>query len=113
MADIAKLESELLSAVEKASDEAALETIRVSALGKSGSVSALLKTLGAMTPDERKSKGPAINGLKDTMLKAMRADRRDLSRRMRTMRRYLKDHDVERWAREFLADLDSRPEPAS
>jgi trehalose 6-phosphate synthase len=54
-----------------------------------------------------------INGLKDTMLKAMRADRRDLSRRMRTMRRYLKDHDVERWAREFLADLDSRPEPAS
>ncbi len=54
-----------------------------------------------------------INGLKDTMLKAMRADRRDLSRRMRTMRRYLRDHDVERWAREFLADLDSRPEPAS
>ena len=45
MAEIAQLETELLAAVEKASDEAALEAVRVSALGKSGSVSALLKTL--------------------------------------------------------------------
>src|SRR6187551_444024 len=73
VADIAKLESELLSSVEKASDEAALETIRVSALGKSGSVSALLKTLGAMTPDERKSKGQPTNGLKDKVTKAIAA----------------------------------------
>ncbi len=39
--------------------------MRVAALGKSGSVSALLKTLGTMTPDERKAQGPLINGLKD------------------------------------------------
>ena len=65
MSDIAKLESELLAAIGAAKDEAALEAVRVSALGKSGSVSALLKTLGGMTPDERKEKGPAINGLKD------------------------------------------------
>ena len=32
---------------------------------RSGSVTALLKTLGGMTPDERKVQGPAINGLKD------------------------------------------------
>jgi phenylalanyl-tRNA synthetase alpha chain len=73
VADIAKLESELLSGVERASDEAALEAVRVSALGKSGSVSALLKTLGAMTPDERKANGPLINGLKDKITQAITA----------------------------------------
>ena len=60
MTDIAKLESDLLAAVGSAKDETALEAVRVSALGKSGSISALLKTLGAMTPDERKVQGPAI-----------------------------------------------------
>ena len=41
MAEIAHLENELLGAVAGAADEAALETVRVSALGKNGSVSAL------------------------------------------------------------------------
>ena len=65
MNDIAQLEQELSAAIATASDEAALETVRVGALGKSGSVTALLKTLGGLTPDERKVQGPAINGLKD------------------------------------------------
>ncbi len=65
MTDINMLEKEILGAISSATDEAALETVRVAALGKSGSVSALLKTLGAMTPDERKAQGPLINGLKD------------------------------------------------
>jgi len=73
VADLAQLEKDLLNAVEGAADEAALETVRVSALGKNGSVSALLKTLGGMTPDERKSKGPAINGLKDKITQAIAA----------------------------------------
>ena len=68
-----KLETELLAAVASAKDEAALEAVRVAALGKSGSVSALLKTLGAMTPDERKTQGPAINGLKDRVTAAIAA----------------------------------------
>ena len=67
MSDIAQLESTILKDIAAASDEAALEAVRVAALGKSGSVSALLKTLGSMTPDERKAKGPAINGLKDAV----------------------------------------------
>ena len=65
MSDIEQLEQSILTDIAAAADEAALEAVRVAALGKSGSVSALLKTLGAMTPDERKAKGPAINGLKD------------------------------------------------
>ena len=47
----------------------------MSALGKSGSVSALLKTLGSMTPDERKAQGPLINGLKDRVTAAIAARR--------------------------------------
>ena len=44
-----------------------LEAVRVDALGKKGSVSALLATLGSMTPDERKVAGPKINGLKNSI----------------------------------------------
>ena len=73
MSDIAKLEKEILAGVAVAKDEAALEAVRISALGKSGSVSALLKTLGTMTPDERKVQGPAINGLKDRVASAIAA----------------------------------------
>ena len=73
MADTAQLEKDLLAAVAAANDEAALESLRVAALGKSGSITALLKTLGAMTPDERKAQGPAINGLKDKVNAAIAA----------------------------------------
>ena len=54
--------------------------MRVSALGKSGSVSALLKTLGAMTPDQRKQQGPLINGLKDRVTAEIAARRDVLAR---------------------------------
>jgi len=61
---IASLRAELSSAIAAAGDEAALDAVRVAALGKKGSVSALLASLGSMAPEERKSAGPAINGLK-------------------------------------------------
>ena len=60
MTDIAALQSEILAAVAGAADEAALEAVRVAALGKKGSVSALLATMGGLSPDERKIQGPAI-----------------------------------------------------
>src|SRR6187402_482312 len=75
MTDIATLETEISAAVAAASDEAALEAVRVAALGKSGSVTALLKTLGGLTPDERKLQGPAINGLKDRVNAALNTRR--------------------------------------
>ena len=65
MTDLTTLEAEIAAAVAAAGDIAALEAVRVSALGKTGSVSGLLKTLGAMSPDERKAQGPLINGLRD------------------------------------------------
>ncbi len=51
----------------------ALDNVRVGALGKKGSVSALLATLGKMTSEERKVAGPAINGLKNEIVAAVEA----------------------------------------
>src|SRR3954447_19211169 len=73
MTDLRALETELLTAIAAATDEAALEAVRVAALGRSGSISALLKTLGAMTPDERKQQGAAINGVKDRVAASLTA----------------------------------------
>ncbi len=65
MTDLTTLESDLTAAIAGAGDLAALEALRVAALGKTGSVSALLKTLGSMSPEDRKERGPQINGLRD------------------------------------------------
>src|SRR3569833_49647 len=78
MADAASLQSDILAQVLAAGDEAALETIRVAALGKKGSISELLKTLGAMSPDERKVQGPLLNGLRDSVTDAIAARKADL-----------------------------------
>jgi len=75
MTDLASLKNETLAAIADASDENALEAARVAALGKKGSVSALLATLGKMSPDERKSAGAAINALKDEVSGALAARR--------------------------------------
>ena len=77
MSDLTVLENETLAAIAAASDEAALESVRVGALGKKGSISALLATLGKMSPDERKTQGAAINQLKDKVSDALNA-RRDM-----------------------------------
>src|SRR6202030_2594048 len=76
MSDTTQLEKQILADVAAAGDETALEAVRVAALGKQGSISALLKTLGAMAPEERKSQGPLINGLKDRVNAAL-AERRE------------------------------------
>ena len=59
-AQIETLRTELSAAIAGADNEAALDAVRVAALGKKGSVSALLATLGSMAPEDRKSAGPAI-----------------------------------------------------
>ena len=66
----------LFAAVVTAADEATLEAVRVGALGKKGTVSALLATLGKMAPDERRTAGAAINALKDEVTEALAARRR-------------------------------------
>src|SRR3954463_13397936 len=75
MSDLAKLESDILADIAAAGDEAMLEAVRVAALGKKGSISALLSTLGKMSPEERKSEGAKINLAKDAITQALAARR--------------------------------------
>jgi phenylalanyl-tRNA synthetase alpha chain len=75
MTDIQTLERQILDGIAGACDEAALEAVRVAALGKKGSVSELLKSLGGMSPDERKTNGPLFNSLRDRAAAAIAARR--------------------------------------
>src|SRR5581483_12055306 len=78
MTDTSSLERDILGAIASASDEGALESVRVAALGKKGTISELLKTLGGMSPDERKANGPAFNGLRDRVTAAIAARKAEL-----------------------------------
>ncbi|HMI96499.1 MAG TPA: phenylalanine--tRNA ligase subunit alpha [Micropepsaceae bacterium] len=78
MTDIAELERDLTRAIAGAADERTLEDVRVAALGKKGSVAELLKTLGSMSPDERKTNGPVFNGLRDSIAAAIAARKKQL-----------------------------------
>src|SRR5256885_4932704 len=78
MTDIQTLERDIISAIAGAADELALEQVRVAALGKKGTVSELLKTLGGMSPDERKEKGPLFNTLRDRVSEATTARKAEL-----------------------------------
>jgi phenylalanyl-tRNA synthetase alpha chain len=86
MTDLAQLEAQTLAAIESASDEAALEVVRVNALGKKGSISALLATLGKMSPEERKTEGAKINALKDRVGEALAARKNLLKEAALSMR---------------------------
>ena len=73
MSDLENLKTSLLAEIAESGDEAAIEAVRVGALGKKGSVSDLLKTLGAMSPEERQTRGAAINALKTEITEAIAA----------------------------------------
>jgi phenylalanyl-tRNA synthetase alpha chain len=77
---IETLRTELSAAISGAVTEAALDSVRVAALGRKGSVSALLASLGSMPPEERKSAGPAINGLKTEIAALIEARSTELKR---------------------------------
>ena len=71
MSDYTTLASEARARIGAAADLAALEALRVEYLGKQGSVSALLKTLGAMSPEERLEKAPQIQHLREAVAGAL------------------------------------------
>ncbi|KQN35417.1 phenylalanine--tRNA ligase subunit beta [Sphingomonas sp. Leaf38] len=65
--DLNQMREHMLTAIAAASGLDALEACRVEALGKQGTITALLKTLGKMTPDERLVQGPLIQGLREAV----------------------------------------------
>jgi phenylalanyl-tRNA synthetase alpha chain len=75
MPDLETLQAHILEQIAAAHDEAALEAVRVAALGKKGSISAVLSVLGTMAPEARKERGAAVNALKETIAEALAARR--------------------------------------
>ena len=75
MTNIQELETRLLTQIEQAATLASLDKIRVAALGKKGEVSALMKGLGAMPPEERKAFGQSVNGVKTRLLDRLEAQK--------------------------------------
>jgi len=102
MSQIDSLEHQIFGAIGSAADEAALETVRVSALGKKGSISELLKSLGAMSPEERREMGPLFNGVRDRVAVAIAERKTTLARLKLNARLAFERIDV---------TLPPRPEP--
>lgn len=71
MTEITALKAGLLADIEKSDTLDRVEELRVGALGKQGVITALLKTLGAMTPEERQQRGPEIHDLRQGVTDAI------------------------------------------
>jgi phenylalanyl-tRNA synthetase alpha chain len=77
--ELMDLKKQLLAAVAGAADAAALETVRVEALGKKGLITERLKMLGALGPEERKTHGAALNVLKNEVTERLEARQKELA----------------------------------
>jgi len=78
MEDLQTLETEISAAIEACENLDLLDDIRVKELGKKGRVSLLMRGLGQMTPEERQSFGPKLNGLKTSLNDAITARKQTL-----------------------------------
>ena len=65
--------ADTLAAITASSDGDSLEAQRIAALGKAGWISAALKTLGGMGPEQRQIEGPRIQGIRTTVAAAIEA----------------------------------------
>ena len=90
-ADPDTLRQDWTARIAEADDASALEALRVAALGKAGEVTALLKTMGSLSPEERQERGPKIHALREAVSAAIAAkkdqlDSAELDRRLATER---------------------------
>src|SRR5260370_15745036 len=73
MNDLDRIRKELLDAVGAAGNREALEQVRVAALGRKGRITELMKGLGGLAADARKTAGATLNRLKDEIAAAIQA----------------------------------------
>jgi phenylalanyl-tRNA synthetase alpha chain len=73
MDNLDQLRDELLTRIGDAADLDALEAVRVEALGRSGTITELMKGLGKVDAAERRERGKALNAVKDTVADAIEA----------------------------------------
>ena len=71
MSEIESLTTQALADIAAATTPDALEALRVGLLGKSGSITAQLKSLGALPGEQRKAAGEAINRARDAIAAAL------------------------------------------
>ncbi|KRD80367.1 phenylalanine--tRNA ligase subunit alpha [Lysobacter sp. Root983] len=71
MGEIEQLSQHSLAQIAAATSSDAVEALRIALLGKSGSVTAQLKQLGALPPEQRKTAGEAINRARDELTAAL------------------------------------------
>lgn len=79
MADIDSRLARALQAIGSAGDEKALDALRVRYLGRKGSFTGMLKSLGGLPPEERPAAGEAVNRAKRALLDAVEERRRLLA----------------------------------
>jgi phenylalanyl-tRNA synthetase alpha chain len=79
MQDVDSIVERALAEFRGAADPAALEDSKARYLGKNGELTALLRTLGALAPEERKSAGARINAGKERIEQALEARRAELA----------------------------------
>ena len=77
-AELARLRQDVLAGLAAAGDLRALDEVRVAALGKKGSVTELVKSLGALPPEQRREAGQAFNALKREVEEALGQRRAEL-----------------------------------
>ena len=75
MSSITDLQSRALADIESSDSLQQLDELRVRYLGKKGDVTAQLKSLGTMEPDQRKAFGQAVNAARDALNQAINARR--------------------------------------
>ena len=79
MPDVETIVDRALADLSRAADPAALENAKARYLGKGGELTALLKSLGRLPAEERKSAGQAINAAKARLEQALEARRAALA----------------------------------
>jgi phenylalanyl-tRNA synthetase alpha chain len=80
---IDQIRREALAAIAAAHDAAALDAARVSALGKKGALTELLRGMGALSPEERPRVGQLVNECKAELERAIEAANERLVRETR------------------------------
>lgn len=76
--DLDQLQADLLASIDASAGIDALDSVRVHALGKQGAVTGLLKSLGAMSPEERQTTGARIHALREAVTQAIAARKASL-----------------------------------
>lgn len=83
-----------LEAIDSSASLKEWEDVRLKLMGKQGELTAMLKELGQMTPEERRTRGQEINQLKDAVANQLESRKRDLEEAALTQRLQQESLDV-------------------